>query len=170
MLRRISILSPLALALFGALTACTHPKPAYLGERFDPQSPYQHYVPALQAAACEAGRRALLSQGYVIEESKPDAVQASKSFQPEVDRHTKLNFSLVCLPAGGGTVIYVNAREMQYALKAGASSAGLSVAGVGSISLPWGSTNENLVKVGEETVSDPGFYTRFFALMDLEID
>ena len=39
------------------------------------------------AAACDAGRRALLSQGYVIEEVRTDWVKARKFFQPETSVH-----------------------------------------------------------------------------------
>ena len=64
------------------------------------------------------------------------------------------------------TIAYANAVQTQYELKQSASSAGLSVSGVGSLSLPWTSRNDSLVKVGAETVSDPDFYTRFFKLME----
>lgn len=152
------------------LAACTTPAPVHLVERFDPQSPHQHFFRTTREASCEAGRRALLSQGYVVDQPRPDLLQGTKFFQPDVEHSTTLQVSLVCTTAGGGAVIYANAREQRYALKAGSSSAGLSVAGLGSISLPWGAANENLVKVGEATVTDPDFYNRFFSLMDLEIN
>lgn len=152
------------------LAACATPAPVHLVERFDPQSPFQHFFRTSREASCEAGHRALLSQGYVVEQPRPDMLQGTKFFQPDVERSTTLHVSLVCTTAGGGAVIYANAREQRFALKAGGSSAGLSVAGLGSISLPWGTANENLVKIGEVTVSDPEFYARFFSLVDLEIN
>jgi hypothetical protein len=162
---------PVSALLAGALlAACAGPPPVHLAERFDPQSPYQHFFRAEREASCEAGKRALLSQGYVIDQARPDSLQATKYFQPDHEHTTTLQFSLVCVSAGGGTVTYANARELRYALKAAGSSAGLSVTGLGSISLPWGANNENLVKVGEATVADPDFYSRFFGLMDIEID
>ena len=78
----------------------------------------------------------------------------------------RLSISLVCLPSNVGTVIYANARQTRFALKAGSSSAGLSVTGIGSISLPWVADKDSLVKVGEETIADPDFYKRLFALID----
>jgi uncharacterized protein DUF2242 len=150
------------------LAACSTPAPVHQVERFDPQSPYQHFFRTTPEATCEAARRALLSQGYVIDPAKPDSLQATKYFQPDIEHSTTLQVSLVCVKAGGGAVAYANAREQRYALKAGGNSAGLSVAGLGSISLPWGANNENLVKVGEATIADPDFYTRFFGLVDFE--
>jgi hypothetical protein len=160
---------PLLLAC-ALLAACSTPAPVHLVERFDPQSPYQHFFRTTREASCEAGQRALLSQGYAVEQPRPEVLQGTKFFQPDADHSTTLQVTLVCTTAGGGAVIYANAREQRYALKAGSSSAGLSVAGLGSISLPWGAANENLVKVGEATVTDPDFYTRFFSLIDIEIN
>lgn len=155
----------------GLLAGCAAgPAPVYRAERFDPQSPYQHFFRSTPEASCQAGRRALLSQGYVIDQVREDAIQATKYFQPDNEHSTTLQFSLVCVSSGGGAVTYANARELRYALKAGGSSAGLSVSGFGSISLPWGASNENLVKIGEETIADAGFYDRFFSLMDIEVD
>lgn len=165
------MLRPRPMLLACALLAgCSTPAAVYQAERFEPQSPHQRFFPASKEASCEGARLALLSQGYQIDQAKADTVQATKYFQPDSEHSTTLQFSLVCVAAGEGTVTYANARELRYALKAGGASAGLSVAGLGSISLPWGTNNENLVKVGEATVTDGSFYTRFFELMDLEIN
>ncbi len=77
----------------------------------------------------------------------------------------ELNISLVCLPTPAGAVLYANALQTRYELKTSTTSAGVSVAGMGSISLPWMSDKDSLVKVGEETVADPEFYRRLFALI-----
>lgn len=78
----------------------------------------------------------------------------------------ELSITLVCLPTQVGSVIYANALQTRYELKAGGSSAGISVAGMGSISVPWLSDKESLMKVGEETVADPTFYRRMFELIE----
>ena len=57
------------------------------------------------------------------------------------------------------------AREVRDELKSTSSSAGVSVAGVGSVNLPLGTSGASLVKVGEQTITDSEFYGRFFALM-----
>src|SRR5574338_484240 len=140
--------SRLPLLACALLAACSTPATVPQVERFDPQSPFQHFFAATPEATCEAARRALLSQGYVIDPVKPDNLQATKYFQPDSDHSTTLQISLVCVQAGAG--------------------AGVSLAGLGSLSLPWGGNNENLVKVGEATIADPDFYTRFFSLMKFE--
>jgi hypothetical protein len=52
-------------------------------------------------------------------------------------------------------------------MKAKGSSAGVSVAALGSVSLPWSIDKDTLVKVGEETVTSPDFYQRLFELIKL---
>ena len=46
------------------------------------------------------------------------------------------------------------------------NSASLGVGAIGSLSLPVSATEDTLVKVGSETVSDPRFYELFFQLFD----
>lgn len=138
----------------------------YRLERFTTDTPYAHSFELMSPdAACEAGRRTLLSQGYVIEEHKPEAVRAKKFFQPERGAQVQITFTLSCLADGDDAAVFANARQLREELKAGSSSAGVSVAGIGSLSLPFGANNESLVKVGEETITDAEFYGRFFALM-----
>ncbi|WP_109041649.1 DUF2242 domain-containing protein [Azospira sp. I13] len=155
--------------LSGALLAAcvtTPPAPAYKHESFDSNSPFEYWSTREPGNACELGRRALLSQGYQVDEPKPQNIRGEKLFQPAQDYGMRLSINLVCLPSNVGTVIYANALQTRFALKAGGSSAGLSVAGIGSISLPWAADKDSLVKVGEETISDPDFYKRLFTLIE----
>ena len=46
-----------------------------------------------------------------------------------------------------------------------ASSASVGLGGIGSVSLPFSSSNEALVKVGSETVALEKFYDSFFDLV-----
>ena len=165
---RFSFRPLVLLTLSGLLLAgcASRPTPAYKHESFDSNSPFEYWSTRVPANACELGRRALLSQGYQVEETKPESIRGEKLFQPEADYGMRLSISLVCLPSNVGTVIYANARQTRFALKAGGNSAGLSVAGIGSISLPWTADKDSLVKVGEETIADPDFYKRLFALID----
>lgn len=149
------------------LTGCASspPAPAYRNESFSSESPYEYWSTRDPAAACELAKRALLSQGYQVDDTKPQNIRGEKLFQPVPEHEMKLDITLVCLPSNVGAVVYANAQQTRFELKARANSAGVSVAGIGSISLPWAADKENLVKVGEETISDPDFYRRLFALI-----
>ncbi len=159
MRRRPFIAALLALAL----AACS--SNVYRKESFRENSPYQARFAATPAATCEAARRALLSQGYALAPPSGDSISGSKVFQPDEDEHIVLDVTVVCVAVDGGSMAYANAVQTDYALKEKSDSAGLSVSRLGSISLPWGSTKDSLVKVGAKTVEDPDFYARFFALM-----
>ena len=119
------------------------------------------------SAVFELGRRALLSQGYQVDDSKPQTIRGEKLFQPQPDYVMKLNITLVCLPSNVGAGLYANALQTRYELKSRGTSAGVSVAGFGSINLPWSSDKDVLTKVGEETIADPDFYRRLFSLIEL---
>lgn len=157
---------PIALAGCFLAGCASSPPPVYSKETFNTESPFEHWSTREPVAACELGKRALLSQGYQVDDTKPESIRGEKLFQPLPEHGMKLHISLVCLPSNLGAVIYANARQTRFALKSRGSSAGVSVAGIGSISLPWSADKEDLVKVGEETVADPDFYRRLFALID----
>ena len=152
-------------AISVGLTACGS-NPVHQRERFNAQSPFQYRVPAEPERACEGARLALLSQGYVTDEVKANHLKANKAFQSSEDSHEVIEFNVVCASTRKGTVLYANALENRYGLKKSSQSAGISVPTLGSISLPWGSTNESLVLVASKTISESGFYKRFYDLVD----
>ena len=159
----------LGLAFLSCLlvVACGPTKTArvYEDEAFVRDTPFEYYSSRSPDSVCEIGKRALLSQGYQIEEGKPLAVRGEKYFKPVSEQATKLTITLVCLPSSLGAVVYANALETHFQLKSQGTSAGLSVAGLGSLSLPWAIDKDTLVKLGEETVTSPEFYKRLFELI-----
>ena len=157
----------LALCALLILSACTGSQPlrAYRSETFTVDSSFQYYSSRGPDGACEVGKRALLSQGYQLENAVPLTIRGEKYFQPRADQMTKLTITLVCLPSSLGAVIYANALETQYELKSRGSNAGLSVSGMGSVSLPWTAEKDTLVKIGDVTVTEPEFYQKLFELI-----
>lgn len=160
----------LQLGLLSLITACgsttSKPKPAYELEDFAPQSPFQRRLEAAPATACKLGHRALLSQGYQVDSSNAEMTRGSKHFHLKKNNQMRLEITLVCMPDAKGSVIYASAIQTRYELKTSAQSSGVSVAGIGSISLPLSEGSEALIKVGEETVTDQDFYARFFDLLE----
>ena len=157
----IAVLSALVLSACNATT----PARVHQNETFTLETPFQYYSSRQPEAACEIGKRALLSQGYQLEDGKALNVRGEKYFKPLPDQATKLTITLVCLPSNLGSVIYANAMESHYRLKSQGTSAGVSVAGLGSLSLPWAMDKDTLAKLGEETVTDTEFYKRLFDLI-----
>ncbi|KFF46993.1 hypothetical protein JH25_25275 [Pseudomonas sp. BRG-100] len=160
----------LALVLAGA-AGCSSPKTAiYEHENFDDSGTFSRDYPVSDVAACEAARRALLSQGYIITSSDPKLVAGNKSFQQTGETHLQISFNVVCAADGKGSnhsTMFANALQDRYALKKVNNSASLGVGVLGSVSMPIGSTDDSMVKVASETVSAPKFYERYFALVDV---
>lgn len=155
-----------ALLLGLILAGCTASKPTrvHQSENFAMDTPFVYYSSRTPEGACEVGKRALLSQGYQIDDAKPLNLRAEKFFQPSPEHATKLNINLVCLPSSLGAVIYANALETYYELKSRGSSAGVSLSGM-SLSVPWSIDKDTLVKIGEETITQADFYQRLFELI-----
>lgn len=157
----------LTFAIF-ALAACGS-DPVHRQESFDPKAPYQYRMPVEAGMACNAAKLALLSQGYAAEAQGQNQLKGNKSFQPEDDRHVIIDFNVHCVATRTGTMLYANATESRFDLKKSSQSAGISIASVGGITLPWGSSSESLVKVAGQTIADPQFYRRFYDLVDQQL-
>lgn len=150
---------------------CSSKKAAiYEHENFDDSGTFSRNYPVTDKQTCEAARRALLSQGYIITSSDPKLVSGHKSFQQTGETHMEISFSVVCADDGSEghhATMFANALQDRYALKKTNNSASLGVGVLGSVSMPIGSSDDSMVKVASETVSSAKFYERFFALVEL---
>ncbi|HYD96961.1 MAG TPA: DUF2242 domain-containing protein [Noviherbaspirillum sp.] len=167
----LRLLPWLPAALF--LAACSSATKVTVQEDFASTDTFAHSFPGNDKATCEAARRALLSQGYVIQEANASTVRGRKNFQPGADVHVQIEFHVVCAPDSKGsnsTTAFANAVRDRYSLKKSSNSASLGVGGVGSLSLPFGSSDDSLVRVASETISNKQFYERFFALVERYFD
>ncbi|CAM5798033.1 DUF2242 domain-containing protein [Rhizobacter fulvus] len=137
-------------------------------EAFGSTTTHSRRFDSAPAYTCEAARRALLSQGFVITAADGERVNGRKYFQPEPEVHVQLEFHTVCAPDGRGgraTLAFVNALQDRYALKKSNNSASVGVGAIGSLSLPFTSSDDSLVKVASETITSAPFYDRFYKLL-----
>ncbi|WP_413762184.1 DUF2242 domain-containing protein [Variovorax sp. Varisp41] len=148
---------------------------SYDTEEFDSTTTHTRSYEATEAQTCEAARRALLSQGYMVTAANADLVTARKSFQPAAEVHVEVEFRVVCAAEGGrggkgarpkSTVAFATALQDRYGLKKVNNSASLGVGAFGSLSLPRTGSDDAMVKVASQTLTDERFYDRFFALLD----
>lgn len=157
------------LGLSGLLAACSAPVKTFVSqEEFGSTATYSRLFDATAAQTCEAARRALLSQGYIITAAKEDLIAGQKSFQPEPESHLQVEIRVVCAPDtpdGKVSLGFVTALQDVYALKKSNNSASLGVGALGSVSLPFSSSNDSMVKVASRTISSDDFYERFFDLV-----
>lgn len=137
-------------------------------ERFDSDTTYSRLFDARADRTCEAARRALLSQGYIITTSGADLVEGKKNFQPGPESHLQMLIRVVCVPEtpeGRISLGFVTAVQDSYTVKKVNNSASVGVGAIGSVSLPFTAGSESLVKVGSETIAASGFYESFFDLV-----
>lgn len=166
-----------ALVLAGCGTSSR--RVTYEPEEFGSTTTHTRNYEATEAQTCEAARRALLSQGYMITAANADLVTGRKSFQPAAEVHVEVEFRVVCAQEGGrgtrgtkggtaskSTVAFVTALQDRYGIKKVNNSASVGVGAIGSLSLPFSASDDAMVKVASETLTDERFYDRFFALLD----
>ena len=155
-----------SLVLAGCVS--TAKRVSYDPEEFDSTTTHTRSFRATQEQTCEAARRALLSQGYLMTTASADLVAGRKSFQPTGEVHVEVELRVVCAREGSAssTVAFASALQDRYSLKKVNNSASLGVGALGSLSLPFSSSDDALVKVASETLTDERFYDRFFALID----
>jgi hypothetical protein len=159
--------SAIALSLL-VLAGCSSTPPPAFPETFSDTSTYSRTYPAGDKATCEAARRALLSQGYTIGKAQADAVEGQKNFQVEKDKHQVISFHVTCTSdhqASPTTSVFVSAVQDRYIIKQVSGSAGVGLSVLGSLSMPFGSSDDSLSKISSETISSQSFYEGFFDLM-----
>lgn len=173
-IRSISVLAALVASTF-ALTSCSaagsllhrDKKMPETDESFSVSNNYSQTFEVSAAWACEAARRALLSQAYVVAHADADSVEAAKNFQPTVDVHEQVQVHVSCVSKDDGHAwMFVSALQDRYALKKSNTNASVGVSALGSLSLPIGSTDDSLVKVASQTVQSASFYGQFFKLVE----
>lgn len=154
--------------MLAAMAGCSKDQAIYEHENFDDSGTFSRKYPVTDTASCEAARRALLSQGYIITSSDPKLISGHKSFQQTGDTHMEISFSVVCAEdSSHHATMFANALQDRYALKKTNNSASLGVGVLGSVSMPIGSSDDSMVKVASETVTAAKFYERFFALVEV---
>lgn len=134
---------------------------------FDSSSMHTRHVLAAPPRSCEAARRALLSQGYLVSQATQELVVGRKYYQPEPETHYEVEMRIVCAAEGADgerSSVFASALQDRYLVRKTNSSASLGVGAIGSVSLPVGASSDQLVKVGSETIADALFYERFFEL------
>jgi hypothetical protein len=165
----LGLLSAFVLAGCGSTSRRVNYEPEAFGSTTTHTRDYE----ATEAQTCEAARRALLSQGYMITAANADLVTGRKSFQPAAEVHVEVEFRVVCArestrsgKASKSTVAFATALQDRYGIKKVNNSASLGVGAIGSLSLPFSGSDDAMVKVASETLTDERFYDRFFALLD----
>jgi len=152
------------------LTACgsAPKKAAYEQENFTQNQTYSRSFDVDYKVACDAGRRALLSQGYAIDKMSGDTISGHKNFIDADGHNTQITVNVNCAPDNASqnhSQVFANAVQDSFSLKKSSTAASVGVSILGSVSLPFTSTDDALVKTSSLTVTRPQFYGGFFDLL-----
>lgn len=159
------------LAAVLALTACGG-NSLYQEERFAAQSRFRIELPASAARVCEAARRALLGQGYVVARATPEdglALIGSKEFMDDRDKPSVLQVHATCVEAGSGATLYASAVESHFRVAESKQKTSVGIPVVAPLTVSSTTISETALKISGETLQDDGFYQRLFAAVAREL-
>ena len=121
-------------------------------------------------AVCWSVKRALLSQGYMLDRPNDSGVlTGTRDFQPDPKLNISYHLQTTCADNRDGTsIVFVTAEREDNRLQKMKQTTSVGV-GPATLTMPSGSA-QVLGVVRRETVKDPAFYDRFFSLVQSYVD
>ena len=153
----------LAVAAAAALlTACAHSPPP---KQFTAAAPYSKTFNGSGDTVCWSVKRALLSQGYMLDHANEGGVlTGSRDEQPKPKLNITTHLQTSCADNKNGTsIVFVTAEREENVLQKMKQTTSMGV-GPATLTMPAGSARV-LGTVRRETVRDPVFYGQFFDLV-----
>ena len=132
---------------------------------FSAQAPFSRTFPGSGDAVCWSVKRALLSQGYMLDRPNESGVlTGTRDFQPQPKLNVSLHMQTTCADNRDGTsIVFVTPTREESQLQKMKQSTSVGV-GPATLTMPSGSA-EVLGVVRRETIHDPAFYNQFFGLI-----
>jgi hypothetical protein len=153
----------LAVALVA--TGCASRKHDLARDSISAQAPFSKTFRGSGDAVCWSVKRALLSQGYMLDRSTESGVlTGTRDFQPDPKLNVSYHLQTTCADNRDGTsIVFVTATREDSQLQRMKQSTSMGI-GPATLTMPSGSARV-LGTVRRETIQDPSFYTRFFDLV-----
>jgi hypothetical protein len=129
------------------------------------QAPFSRNFQGSGDTVCWSVKRALLSQGYMLDRPNESGVlTGTRDFQPEPKLNISYHLQATCADNRDGTsIVFLTAEREDSQLQKMKQSTSVGV-GPATLTMPSGSA-QVLGVVRRETIRDPAFYDRFFALV-----
>jgi Uncharacterized protein conserved in bacteria (DUF2242) len=133
--------------------------------QFTANAPFSRTFSGSGDAVCWSVKRALLSQGYMLDRPNDAGVlTGSRDEQPQPTLNVSIRLQTSCADNRNGTsIVFVTATREESRLQKMKQSTSVGV-GPATLTLPSGSA-QVLGTVRRETISDPNFYNQFFNLV-----
>ena len=160
-------LMPLCVVIATAVvtSGCASKKHDIARDSIRADAPFSKTFAGSGETVCWSVKRAMLSQGYMLERSADNGVlTGSRDFQPEPKLNVTVHLQTTCADNRDGTsVVFVTAMREDSQLQKMKQSTSMGV-GPATLTMPSGSA-QVLGTVRRETIHDPSFYDRFFAVV-----
>jgi len=160
-------LSGVALVVAAAVAAggCASRKVDIAQQSISAQAPFSRTFRGSGDTVCWGVKRALLSQGYMLDRPNDTGVlTGTRDFQPDPKLNVSYHLQTTCADnKDGSSIVFVTAEREDSRLQKMKQTTSLGV-GPATLTMPSGSAKV-LGVVRRETVKDPGFYDRFFSLV-----
>jgi hypothetical protein len=155
-----------ALLAVSALSACASHKHNVVDESITAQAPFSRTFTGSGEVVCWSVKRAMLSQGYMLDRSAEQGVlTGTRDFQPKDKLNVTLHLQTSCADNRDGTsIVFVTATREDSELQKMKQTTSMGV-GPATLTMPSGSARV-LGTVRRETVHDSAFYDSFFGLVD----
>ena len=151
------------------LAGCGGPPHYAPDEDFSSDARYRRNFQASAPALCDAARRVLLGDGYIVTRSEGQSLVGGKEFQIKERQHAILNIYVSCDQRGGGSILFVTATEEHFDVESIRQSSSIGFPLVAPIYYSTQSEADRQVKIRGETVSERGFYERFYRAVQREL-
>jgi Uncharacterized protein conserved in bacteria (DUF2242) len=146
-------------------TGCASRKHDLARDSISAQAPFSKTFRGSGDAVCWSVKRALLSQGYMLDRSTESGVlTGTRDFQPDPKLNVSYHLQTTCADNRDGTsIVFATATREDSQLQKMKQSTSMGI-GPATLTMPSGSARV-LGTVRRETVQDPSFYARFFDLV-----
>ena len=153
------------LVMAAAVSGCASRKHDIASDSISASAPFSRTFAGSPDAVCWSVKRALLSQGYMLDrEAESGVMTGTRDFQPQPKLNVAIHLQTSCADNRNGTsIVFVTATREESRLQKMKQSTSLGV-GPATLTMPSGSA-EVLGTVKRETIVDPDFYNRFFVLI-----
>ena len=157
------VFAPIVLALIAGAGCASKHDVARDSIRAD--APFSKTFAGSGDTVCWSVKRAMLSQGYMLERSSDNGVlTGSRDYQPDPKLNVTVHMQTTCADNRDGTsIVFVTAMREDSRLQKMKQTTSMGV-GPATLTMPSGSAKV-LGTVRRETIHDPEFYKRFFAVV-----
>ena len=148
------------------VTGCATRKVDLAQQSISAAAPFSQTFKGSGDAVCWSVKRALLSQGYMLDrQGESGVLTGTRDFQPDPKLNVSYRLQTTCADNRDGTsIVFVTAEREENQLQKMKQTTSLGV-GPATLTMPSGSARV-LGVVRRETIQDPNFYHSFFALVD----